>query len=87
MCDQSFRNHLQNLEQRGELVRVDKITDPHENVSAIGWKTYDRFAKSTLFSNLKGFPGWKLVCQVVTDRGKWAIAFGVKEEEVILFRP
>ena len=83
MRDQSFRNHLQNLEQRGELVRVDKITDPHENVSAIGWKTYDRFAKSTLFSNLKGFPGWKLVCQVVTDRSKWAIAFGVKEEEVI----
>ena len=49
MPDQSFRNHLQNLEQQGELIRVDRKTDPHENVSAIGWKTYDRFEKSTLF--------------------------------------
>ena len=36
--DQSFRGHVQNLEQQGELVRVDAETDPHENVSAIGWK-------------------------------------------------
>ncbi len=83
MRDQSFRGHVQNLEQQGELVRVDVETDPHENVSAIGWKTYDQFGKSTLFTNLKGFPGWRLASQVITDRKKWAIGLGVSEEDVI----
>ena len=83
MRDQSLRGHVQNLEQQGELIRVDKETDPHGNVAAIGWKTYDRFGKSTLYTNLKNFSGWQLVSQIVTDRRKWAIGFGVSEEDVI----
>lgn len=83
MRDQSFRGHVQNLEQQGELIRIEKPTNPSEDVSAIGWKTYDRFGKSTLFTNLEGFPGWRLASQVITDRRKWAIGFGVSEEEVI----
>ena len=83
MRDQSFRGHVQNLEQQGELLRIDKETDPSSNVSAIGWKTYDQFGKSTLFTNLKGFPGWRVASQVITDRLKWAIGLGVHEEEVI----
>ena len=83
MRDQSLRGHVQNLEQQGELIRVDKETDPHSNVAAIGWKTYDRFGKSTLYTNLKNFPGWQLASQIVTDRRKWAIGFGVSEDDVI----
>jgi 2,5-furandicarboxylate decarboxylase 1 len=83
MRDQSFRGHVRNLEQQGELIRVDAETDPHTNVSAIGWKTFDRFAKSTLFTNLKGFPGWELATAVITDRRKWAIGFGVAEDRLI----
>ena len=83
MRDQSFRGHVQNLEQQGELFRIEKETDPNQNVSAIGWKTYDQFGKSTLFTNLKGFPGWRLASQVITDRRKWAIGLGVSEKDVI----
>jgi UbiD family decarboxylase len=83
MRDQSFRGHVRNLEQQGELVRVDAETDPKANVSAIGWKTFDRFGKSTLFTNLKGHPGWQLASAVITDRRKWAIGFGVDEAALI----
>ncbi len=83
MRDQSLRGHVQNLEQQGELVRVSTETDPHTNVSAIGWKTYDRLGKTTLFTNLKGFPGWKIASALIADRRKWAIGFGVEEGEVI----
>ena len=83
MRDQSFRGHVRNLEQQGELVRVDAETDPKANVSAIGWKTFDRFGKSTLFTNLKGHPGWQLATAVITDRRKWAIGFGVDEDALI----
>ncbi len=83
MRDQSLRGHLQNLEQQGELVRVSSETDPCTNVSAIGWKTYDRLGKTTLFTNLKGHPGWQLASAVITDRRKWAIGFGVDEDALI----
>ena len=83
MRDQSLRGHVHNLEQQGELIRVDKEADPHSNVAAIGWKTYDRFGKSTLYTDLKNFPGWQMVSQIVTDRRKWAIGFGVSEDHVI----
>ena len=83
MRDQSFRLHVQNLEQQGELVRFTAATDPHENVSALGWKTYDRLGKASLFANLTGFPGWQVASQVIADRRKWAIALGVETDQLI----
>jgi len=81
--DQSFRGHVQNLEQQGEIVRFTKEADPRENASALGWKTYDRLGKSSLFDTLKGFPGWRLASQVVADRKKWSIALGVTPDKLI----
>ena len=83
MRDQSLRGHLANLEQRGEMVRITRETDPQANVSAIGWKAYDRLGKATRFEDLKGFPGWQVVSQIVADRRKWAIALGIEEDELI----
>jgi len=83
MRDQSLRGHLRNLEQQGELIRVTREADPGANVSAIGWKTYDRLGKATLFTSLKGFDGWTLATSIITDRRKWAIGFGIDEESLI----
>ena len=83
MGDQSLRGHVANLEQQGELVRITKEVDPHENLSAIGWKAYDRLGKSSLFTNLKGFPGWQVCNQIIADRRKWSIALGVGEDALI----
>jgi 2,5-furandicarboxylate decarboxylase 1 len=83
MGDQSLRGHVDNLAQQGEVIRVDKQTDPSENVAAIGWKTYDRLGKATLFTDLKGFPGWRMVNQVIADRRKWSIAFGTTEDDLV----
>jgi len=81
--DQSIRGYLANLEQQGELVRFRKEVDPHENLTAIGWKTYDRLGKASLFDNLTGFPDWHVCNQILTDRRKWGIGLGVAEEDVI----
>jgi len=83
MRDQSLRGHVKNLEQQGELVRITKETDPLVDTSAIGWKTYDRLGKTTLFTNLKGFPGWTIASAIIADRRKWAIGFGVEEDALI----
>ena len=83
MGDQSLRGHVANLEQQGELIRITKEVDPHENLSAVGWKAYDRLGKSSLFTNLKGFPGWQVCNQVIADRRKWSIALGVEQDALI----
>ena len=70
MGDQSFRSFIGELEQRGELVRFRETVDPLSNLTAIGWKTYDRLGKASLFTNLAGFPGWQVVNQIVCDRRK-----------------
>ncbi len=81
--DQSIRGYLANLEQQGELVRFRKKVDPLQNLTAIGWKTYDRLGKASLFDNLTGFPGWQVCNQIITDRRKWGIGLGVDDGEVI----
>ena len=83
MRDQSLRGHIKNLEQQGELIRVDTETDPTENLSALGWKIYDQKGKSSLFTNLKKHPNWQVCSQIVTDRRKWSIGLGLGEDELI----
>ena len=83
MRDQSIRGHLGSLEQQGELVHFTRPVDPHANVSALSWKTYDALGKAALYSNLPGFPGWRVCSQIVADRRKWAIALGVAPEALI----
>ena len=83
MSGQSLREHISKLEQQGELIRIESETDPAENVSAIGWKTYDQLGKSSLFTNLKGFPNWQLCSQIVTDRRKWALGLNVSEDNLL----
>ncbi|MEK9684901.1 MAG: UbiD family decarboxylase [Rhodospirillaceae bacterium] len=83
MRDQSLRGHIKNLEQQGELIRINEETDPKENVSTLGWKTYDQLGKSTLYTRLKGYPGWQLCSQIVTDRRKWGIGLGIPKDDVI----
>ena len=83
MRDQSIRGHVRNLEQQGELVHFTKPVHPHRNVSALAWKTYDGLGKSALFSNIEGFPGWRICGQVIADRRKWSIALGVEPDTLI----
>ncbi len=83
MADQSIRGYLGSLEQQDELIRFAGEVDPVENLTAIGWKTFDRLGKASMFDNLTGFPGWRVANQIMTDRRKWAIALGVSEDEVV----
>ena len=83
MRDQSLRGHVQNLEQQGELIHITAEVAPHENLSALGWKTYDRLGKASLFSNVVGFPAWRVCNQIIADRRKWAIALGLETDELI----
>ena len=83
MPDQSFRTFLGNLEQQGEMIRFTKEVDPLANMSAVEWKAYNELGKSSLFTNIKGYPGWQAVSQILADRRKWAIGLGVNEDDLL----
>ncbi len=83
MPDQSFRTFIGNLEQQGEMVRFTKEVDPLANMSAVEWKTYNELGKSSLFTNIKGYPGWQAVSEILADRKKWAIGLGVGDDELL----
>lgn len=52
-------------------------------MSAIGWKTYDKLKKSTLFDSIKGHGGWQACSQIVTDRRKWSIGLDLPESDMV----
>lgn len=81
--DQSLRGFLARLEKQGELVRIAAEVDPLENMAAIEWKTYDERGKASLFTNIKGHPGWQACSQILTDRRKWALGLSLTEDELL----
>ena len=83
VSDQSLRSFLAQLEAHGEMIRFTKQVSPERNMSAIEWKTYADLGKSSLFTDIEGHPGWTACSQIVADRRKWAMAFGVAEAELL----
>lgn len=83
MTDHSLRSYLAALEKADELTRIDREVDPEKDMSAIGYEHYLRRGRASLFTNIKGHPGWRAISQMVADRRKWAIALGVPEANVI----
>jgi 2,5-furandicarboxylate decarboxylase 1 len=83
MRDQSLRTHLANLEQQGELIRFAAAIDPDATMSAVSWRSFAERGKGCLFTNVTGHPGWRAASQIIADRGKWAVALGVTEAEVV----
>ena len=83
MLDQSYRTFVKNLEQQGELIRFTKEVDPLTNMAAVEWKAFNELGKSSLFTNIKGYPGWQAESQILADRKKWQIALGLEEKTAL----
>jgi len=83
MLDQSYRTFVKNLEQQGELIRFTKEVDPLTNMAAIEWKAFNERGKGSLFANIKGYPGWTAVSQILADRRKWSIAMGMEDKTIL----
>ncbi|MEI7740740.1 MAG: UbiD family decarboxylase [Betaproteobacteria bacterium] len=81
--DQSFRSHLQALDDEGELIRFTKEVDPLNNMSAIEWKAYNELGKSSLFSNIAHHPQWRACSQILADRKKWSLGLGIASNELL----
>ncbi|TDA63988.1 MAG: UbiD family decarboxylase [Clostridia bacterium] len=73
----SMRDWLQYLEENGELVRVDQEVDLRGHISALAYTSVRSDGPALLFTNIKGYPGWKVATGAMYGRERLATALGV----------
>lgn len=78
-----LRTYLADLEAAGEILHITKEVDAHRNLAGLAWQAENYQGKATLFENVKGYPGWKVVSYLCGSRRRLAIALGTTPEEFI----
>lgn len=74
------RSALQFCAQNGEVLYLSKEVDPIHEVAAIT-KSFDG-GPALIFENIKGYPGWRAVTNLMSRRERIARFLGVTKEEV-----
>jgi UbiD family decarboxylase len=78
---QDLRGYLMLLEERALLKRVRVEVDPKHELGAICVKSLRMKGPALLFEKIKGYPGMKLVTNVLSTLEQLAIAFGAEADE------
>lgn len=75
-----LRSFLNDAEAAGRLYHIDKEVDPHGNLAALA----DQSDRVVSFENVKGYDGWTVVANLVTNRDMEKIVFGVERREDVI---
>lgn len=78
-----LRSFLKQLEDSGEILRIQKEVDPHVNLGGLAWQGENWLGKATFFENLKGYPGWRAVSYAEASRRRLALAIGTAPRDFI----
>lgn len=73
----STRDWVEYLEENEQLVKVQKEVDLNGEIAAISRKGCKENAPAIMFENVKGYPGWRVLCNTFTNRERIAAALGV----------
>ena len=69
---QDLRSFLASAEKAGELLRVDRETDPLTEMGVLFGET----EHPLIFENVRGYPGWQICGELVTSRAAQAVGVG-----------
>lgn len=83
MAFPDLRHFLRVLEERGELVTIDKEVDTELEIGDIVRRINNVEGPALHFRNLKGYPGWTLVANVVGSLERTALAMETSVETMI----
>jgi 2,5-furandicarboxylate decarboxylase 1 len=76
---QDLRSFIALAEKAGELLRVDRETDPLTEMGVLFGET----EHPLMFENVRGYPGWQICGELVTSRAAQALAFQVERSQVV----
>jgi 2,5-furandicarboxylate decarboxylase 1 len=74
-----LRSFIASAEKAGELLRVDRETDPLTEMGVLFGET----EQPLMFENVRGYPGWQVCGELVTSRAAQALAFQVERSQVV----
>ncbi len=77
---QDLRTYLNVLQQQGELITIAKQVDPLTQMGTLFWQS-DR---AILFTNVKGYPNWRIVGQAAKTRKQIATALETTPERAVV---
>ncbi|MFQ6074718.1 MAG: UbiD family decarboxylase [Candidatus Bathyarchaeia archaeon] len=77
---QDLRTYLNVLQREGELITVNKEVDPLTQIGTLLWQS-DR---AILFTNIKGYPRWRITGQIAKTRRQIATALNTTPEEAVI---
>lgn len=80
-----LRTYLKQLEEAGEIIKIDKEVDPRDNLAGLAWQGENKLGKATFFNKLKGYPGWQAVSYAEASRKRLSLAVGTTPREFIPF--
>ena len=75
-----LRSYIKDTEAAGNLYKVSKEVDPEANVGALCAES----DKTILFDNVKGYPGWQVVANLVNNRDSEMVVFGAERREDVV---
>lgn len=76
----TLRDFVNELEQRGELLRIKKEVDPKFEIAAITWKL--ERGQAVLFEKVKGY-SMPIVGNILNSRRRIALSLGVEEADIL----
>ena len=76
---QDLRSFLASAEKAGELLRVDRETDPLTEMGVLFGET----EQPLIFENVRGYPGWQICGELVTSRAAQAVALQIERSQVV----
>ena len=79
----AFRSYLSALEQRGQLVRIQKSVSPEFEIAAYVRKSSDTMGPAFLFENVSGHPGWTVAAGLYGTMARLPVALGCAMGQVV----
>ena len=76
---QDLRSFLGSAEKAGELLRVDRETDPLTEMGVLFGET----EHPLIFENVRGYPAWQICGELVTSRAAQAVALQIERSQVV----
>lgn len=75
-----MRSWIQELENAGEIIHIEKPVHPHTQMGALLYQSRD---KALLFENVDGFPGWTSLGMAPANVRHAALAYETSIEELV----
>jgi len=76
---QDLRSFITTAAKAGELLRVDRETDPLTEMGVLFGET----EHPLIFENVRGYPGWQVCGELATTRAAQALALQVEPSQVV----